>query len=160
MVAVRIGQGVDLHEFCEGESLILGGVSIPSERGLKGHSDADVLTHALMDALLGAAGLPDIGHYFPPSDPRWKGARSVTLLKQVMDELSSRSWYLMNTDISLVLERPKIAPYIPEMKRTLSEILHVPEDCIGIKATTAEGLGALGRHEGALALAVVLIEKR
>lgn len=160
MATVRIGQGIDLHEFCDGESLVLGGVLIPSQRGLKGHSDADVLTHALMDALLGAAGLPDIGHYFPPSDPQWKGARSISLLKQVMEELKRLSWSLVNADISLVLERPKIAPYIPEMKRTLGETLQVSEDCIGIKATTAEGLGALGRQEGALALAVVLLEKQ
>jgi 2-C-methyl-D-erythritol 2,4-cyclodiphosphate synthase len=153
----RIGQGIDLHEFCEGESLVLGGVSISSPRGLKGHSDADVLTHAVMDALLGAAGQRDIGYFFPPSEEQWRGARSIGLLDEVVQIISRHGWKVGNVDVSLVLEEPKISPFIDEMKENLALACQIDASRVSVKATTAESLGAIGRKEGAFASAVALI---
>jgi 2-C-methyl-D-erythritol 2,4-cyclodiphosphate synthase len=153
----RVGMGYDVHRFAEGRECILGGVSIPHPKGLLGHSDADVLTHAVMDALLGAAGLPDIGHFFPPSDDRWAGARSVELLRIVAEKVREAGYSIGNIDTSLVAERPKIAPHLAAMKKHLSEACGVEPHQIGIKATTNERLGFLGREEGIAALAVAMI---
>ncbi len=165
MYDIRVGQGIDIHGFVLGRPLILGGVNIPHEKGLDGHSDADVLLHALIDALLGAAGLPDIGTLFPNSDPRWKGASSIKLLelawaevqKKEVSENSKNKYNLINADIALVLEAPKLASYIPAMKERIAAVLNVESSRIGIKVTTAEGLGFVGREEGVFASAVVLI---
>lgn len=155
----RVGFGFDVHRLAEGRALWLGGVRIEHTVGLVGHSDADVLLHALCDALLGAAGLADIGHYFPDTDARWKGADSKELLREVIRSIGERGWRVGNVDCSLVLERPKIKPHIPAMKRAIAPILGVEEDAVGIKATTNEKLGYVGREEGVCAYAVALIAK-
>ena len=154
---LRIGQGIDIHPFLPGRELILGGVKIAHDRGLAGHSDADALLHALMDALLGAAGKGDIGTYFPNDDPRWKGAASTRLLEQVWGELAGEGWRVGNLDCSLLCEAPKLQPHIPAMKACISEILQIETTQCGIKATTAEKLGFVGRQEGLMTFAVVLI---
>ena len=155
----RVGFGFDVHRLAEGRALWLGGVRIEHTVGLVGHSDADVLLHALCDALLGAAGLADIGHYFPDTDARWKGADSKELLREVVRSIGERGWRVGNVDCSLVMERPKIKPHIPAMKRAIAPILGVEEDAVGIKATTNEKLGYVGREEGVCAYAVALIAK-
>lgn len=155
---MRIGCGYDVHRLVEGRRLILGGVEIPYERGLLGHSDADVLTHALMDALLGAAGLGDIGRLFPDSDPAYEGADSVALLREVMGRLRGRGLCLSNADMTVIAQRPKLAPYISEMRQRLAAAMDAGEDCVNIKATTEEGLGFTGRREGIAAQAVVLLK--
>ena len=155
----RVGFGFDVHRLAEGRALWLGGVRIDHTVGLVGHSDADVLLHALCDALLGAAGLADIGHYFPDTDARWKGADSKELLREVVRSIGERGWRVGNVDCSLVMERPKIKPHIPAMKRAIAPILGVEEDAVGIKATTNEKLGYVGREEGVCAYAVALIAK-
>lgn len=142
----------------EGRPLILGGVTIPHTMGLDGHSDADVLVHALMDALLGAAGLRDIGYYFPPSDPAFKGADSVQLLHQVVALLKEEGWRPVNVDMTLIAERPKINPHVEAMRARLGEALGLDPRLVGIKATTNEGLGFVGREEGICAHAVALLE--
>lgn len=152
-----VGLGYDVHRLVEGRPLILGGVAIPYERGLEGHSDADVLLHALMDALLGAAGLGDIGTYFPPSDDAYKGADSLELLSQVVDLLRQEGYRPVNVDMTLLAEQPKIGPYVQAMKAKISDVLGVPPRRVGIKATTNEGMGFVGRGQGMAALAVALI---
>lgn len=156
---IRIGNGYDIHQLCEGRPLILGGVKIEHELGLLGHSDADVLTHAIMDAMLGALSLGDIGHYFPPTDPKWKGADSLVLLSQVNQLIQTQGWRIGNIDSVVVAERPKLKPYIKTMRDRLANVLALEPDQIGIKATTNEKLGPVGREEGISAYAVALLVK-
>ncbi|MBT9314953.1 2-C-methyl-D-erythritol 2,4-cyclodiphosphate synthase [Leptothoe spongobia] len=156
-MSIRIGNGYDIHRLGPDRPLILGGVTIPHNLGLIGHSDADVLTHAIMDAMLGALSLGDIGHYFPPSDDQWKGADSLELLDQVHQMIKAQGWSIGNLDTVLVAERPKLKPHIETMRNRLSERLSVAMDQIGIKATTNEKLGPTGREEGISAYAVVLL---
>ncbi len=153
----RIGFGYDIHPLVEGRKLFLGGIEIPSPRGLDGHSDADVLLHALCDALLGAAGLPDIGHLFPNTDPAYKGASSLALLAEVVRRVSEAGYAIGNADMTLIAEAPKIAPYLDQMRSVIAAALHVEPSQVGIKATTNEGLGSLGRGEGIAAHAVALL---
>ena len=153
----RIGQGIDFHRLEKGLKLWLGGVLIPSEKGCIAHSDGDVLLHAICDSLLGAAGLPDIGFHFPDSDPQYKGIRSTILLERVYNIIRKNGWNVSNIDSTVCLEKPKIAPYIPEMKSVISKILEISSDNISVKATTAEKLGFVGREEGIEALAVALL---
>ena len=157
---IRIGQGYDVHKLTEGRKLILGGVDIPWEKGLLGHSDADVLLHALMDAMLGAAALGDIGAIFPDNDPRYEGADSLELLRQVSALLSDKGWRVGNADATVVAQRPKLAPHIPQMRRNIAEALGVDTDAVSVKATTEERLGFTGRGEGIAAQAVVLLRRR
>jgi 2-C-methyl-D-erythritol 2,4-cyclodiphosphate synthase len=152
-----VGIGYDVHRFERGRRLILGGVEFASDEGLLGHSDADVATHAIMDALLGAAGLGDIGRLFPPSDPRYAGANSLDLLRVVARLLGDHAWRVGNVDLTIVAERPKIAPAAAEMRRRLGEAAGVDPARLNVKATTNEGLGFLGRGEGIAALAVAEI---
>ncbi len=156
---LRIGHGYDVHRLTEGRALILGGVAVPYEKGLLGHSDADVLTHAVMDALLGAAGLGDIGRHFPDSDPAYAGADSMKLLDHVMALLREKGWQVGNADATILAQKPKLAPYIPEMRRRLAAGLGVPEDQVNVKATTEEKLGFTGSGEGMAAHAVCLLER-
>ncbi|MEQ9354749.1 2-C-methyl-D-erythritol 2,4-cyclodiphosphate synthase [Coleofasciculus sp. F4-SAH-05] len=156
---IRIGNGYDIHKLGNGRPLILGGVNIPHELGLLGHSDADVLTHAIMDAMLGALSLGDIGHYFPPTDPKWAGADSLELLSQVNELVRSHSWQISNIDSVIVAERPKLKPHIKTMRDRISTTLDLQPDQIGIKATTNEKLGPVGREEGIAAYAVALLVK-
>jgi len=153
----RIGNGYDIHRLVPERALILGGVHIPHTLGLLGHSDADVLTHAVMDALLGALGLGDIGHYFPPDDPQWAGADSVMLLTQVRRWVAEQGWQVANVDTVVVAERPKLKPHIPAMQARLAEALGVAPAQVGVKATTNERLGPVGREEGIAAHAVALL---
>jgi len=153
----RIGNGYDIHRLVPERALILGGVHIPHTLGLLGHSDADVLTHAVMDALLGALGLGDIGHYFPPDDPQWAGADSVMLLTQVRQLVAERGWQVANVDTVVVAERPKLKPHIPAMQARLAAALGVTPAQVGVKATTNERLGPVGREEGIAAHAVALL---
>ena len=155
---MRIGHGYDVHRLVKDRKLILGGVEVPYELGLLGHSDADVLTHAVMDALLGAAGLGDIGKHFPDSDPAYAGADSLLLLDHVAGLLRERGWRIGNVDATILAQRPKLAPYIPEMRKNLAVHLGIPADCVNVKATTEEGLGFTGTGEGMAAHAVCLIE--
>ena len=156
---MRIGHGYDVHRFKEGRRCILCGVEIPSAFGPDGHSDADVAVHALMDALLGAAALGDIGRHFPDTDERYRGASSMMLLGCVMKLLKDRGYAVVNTDITIIAQKPKLAPYIPEMNSRLAEVLGVRSDCVNVKATTEEGLGFTGDGSGIAAHAVVLIDK-
>lgn len=154
---IRIGNGYDIHQLVEGRPLILGGVEIPHHLGLLGHSDADVLTHAIMDAMLGALSLGDIGHYFPPTDPKWAGANSLLLLKQVNELVRDQGWEIGNIDSTIVAERPKLKPHLKIMREMLAQTLVIKPDLIGIKATTNEKLGPVGREEGICAFVVVLL---
>ena len=156
---MRVGLGFDQHRFEKGRKLILGGVEIPYEKGLLGHSDADVLVHALMDALLGAAGLKDIGYYFPPSDMQYKDISSMILLKKVIEMVKQEGWEVNNIDCALFLEEPKILSYVDQLKKNIAAALGITEREIGIKATSPEGLGALGEKKGASAWAVALLIK-
>ena len=156
---IRIGQGSDIHALVEGRKLIIGGVDIPHERGLLGHSDADVLVHAVIDALLGASALGDIGRHFPDTDPRYAGADSRVLLRATRELLTARGWRIVNVDSTISAQRPKMAPHIPQMTANLAADLGLPEDCVGIKAKTAERLGFVGREEGIATAAVALIER-
>ncbi|NCE64201.1 2-C-methyl-D-erythritol 2,4-cyclodiphosphate synthase [Pseudoflavonifractor sp. 524-17] len=156
---MRIGHGYDVHRLTQGRKLILGGVHIPYEQGLLGHSDADVLTHAVMDALLGGAGLWDIGHAFPDTDPAYEGADSLVLLDKVMKMLDQKGYYVGNVDATILAQRPKLAPYIPHMRENLAERMGVTLDRVNIKATTEEGLGFTGSGEGIAAHAVALLEE-
>lgn len=156
---IRIGNGYDIHQLVPDRPLILGGVEIPHHLGLLGHSDADVLTHAIMDAMLGALSLGDIGHYFPPTDSQWAGANSLDLLQQVNNLIQAKSWSVINIDSVIVAERPKIKPHIAKMQEKLAKSLNLNSDVIGIKATTNEKLDAVGREEGICAYAVVLLQK-
>jgi len=158
-MTLRVGQGYDVHRLVPGRRLVLGGEEIPFERGLEGHSDADVLLHALADAVLGAAGLGDLGALFPPGDPEWKDASSVRLLEIVMARAAAAGWRVVNCDLALIAEAPKLAPYRERIRARLARSLGVEPGAVGLKATTNEGLGALGRGEGMAALAVVLLER-
>lgn len=155
---MRIGHGYDVHKLTEGRKLILGGVNIPYEKGLLGHSDADVLTHALMDALLGAAALGDIGKLFPDNDDAFLNADSLVLLKKVSELLLENNYKLVNADCTIIAQRPKLAPYINDMRVNIADVLGVPVSAISIKATTEEKLGFTGEGLGIAAHSVVLIE--
>lgn len=156
----RIGHGYDIHRTITGRPLILGGVRFEVDFGLEGHSDADCLTHAICDALLGAAGLPDIGHYFPNTDPAHRNADSQRLLRRVVDELKIQGWVPVNVDATVIAERPRIAPRLADMKGALAASLGLAPEAIGLKATTNEGVGDLGRGLAIAAHAVALIERR
>lgn len=156
---MRIGHGYDVHRLVPGRDLILGGVKIAWELGLDGHSDADVLTHAVMDALLGAAGLGDIGHLFPDSDPQYLGIDSLLLLKEVGHRLALAGYHVGNIDVTMIAQKPKLAPYIPRMEENLARVLALAPDQINIKATTEEHLGFTGEGLGMACHAVCLIEK-
>lgn len=157
MSPVRIGHGYDVHAFGEGNHVMVCGVRIPHEQGVKAHSDGDVALHALCDAMLGAAGLPDIGQLFPDNDPAWSGADSRELVVHVMARLSEKGLAPVHADLTVVAQRPRLAPWIPEMREVLVDCLGVEADRANIKATTSEGLGALGRGDGLAAHAVVLL---
>ena len=159
MTKLRVGHGYDVHRLVEGRALILGGVTVPFDRGLLGHSDADVLTHAVMDALLGAAALGDIGKLFPDSDAAYAGADSIALLERVTALLRKHGWQVGNVDATVVAQAPRLAPYIPEMRRRLAEAMGLDVDCVSVKATTEERLGFTGSGEGMAAHAVALIER-
>ena len=157
MTEFRIGQGYDVHRLVPDRKLILGGVTVPYELGLLGHSDADVLIHAIMDALLGAAALGDIGKLFPDSDQRYAGADSMELLRHVCALLRENGWQIVNIDSTVVAQRPKLAGYIPEMRGRIAQALELPPDRISVKATTEEHLGFTGRGEGIAAQAVAML---
>ncbi len=159
MSVPRIGQGYDVHRLTEGRALVLGGVTVPWEKGLLGHSDADVLLHALMDALLGAAALGDIGRLFPDSDSRYEGADSRVLLREVGKVLAQNGYTVGNVDATLIAQRPKVAPYVPRMRANIAADLGIPLDAVSVKATTEEGLGFTGDGSGMSAQAVALIFK-
>lgn len=154
---MAVGIGYDVHRFAEGRRLVLLGVEFPTERGLLGHSDADVATHAVIDALLGAAALGDIGAHFPPSDPRWAGARSIDLLRAMSDLLRRDHWTPVNVDVTIVAEQPRVGPRAAEMRRLVAEAIGIDPRRVSVKATTNEGLGFIGREEGIAALAVAEI---
>lgn len=156
---LRIGQGYDVHRLVEGRKLILGGVEIPCEKGLLGHSDADVLTHAVMDALLGALALGDIGKHFPDNDPAYEGADSIALLRRVGEMLRERGWQVVNIDSTVAAQAPKLSPHIPAMRQSIAAALGIPEDRVSVKATTEEGMGITGKGEGMTASAIVLVEQ-
>lgn len=157
---IRIGNGYDIHQLAPERALILGGVEIAHELGLLGHSDADALTHAVMDAMLGALALGDIGHYFPPSDPQWKGANSLLLLEKVNELILSKGWEIGNIDATIIAERPKLKPHLQKMRETLAKTLNIECDRISIKATTNEKLDALGQEKGIAAYTVALLVTR
>lgn len=156
---MRIGQGYDVHKLVDGRKLILGGVELPYEKGLLGHSDADVLTHALMDALLGACALGDIGRLFPDTDPAYKGADSLKLLDKVVQVLEEKNFQVGNVDVTVIAQAPKLAPYVPRMRENIALHLKVGVDRVSIKATTEEHLGFTGRGEGIAAQAVCIVEE-
>jgi len=156
---LRIGHGYDIHRIVPGRALVLGGVRFATDYGLEGHSDADCLTHAICDALLGAAGLPDIGHFFPNDNPAWKGADSQGLLARVIGELKAVGFSAVNIDATVIAEKPRILPHGPAMKAALARSTGLPAGAIGIKATTHEGVGEIGRGAAIAAHAVALIEK-
>ena len=156
----RIGQGYDVHAIAEGLPMWLGGVRIESPSGFVAHSDGDVAIHALCDALLGALAMGDIGHLFPDTDDKWKDADSKMLLDTVIRHVWAAGWVLANADITIALQAPKIASYVPQMRETLAKILEVPADCVSVKATTTERLGFVGRGEGCEVWAVVLLKRR
>ena len=158
---MRVGMGYDVHKLTEGRKLILGGVDIPWEKGLLGHSDADVLIHAVMDALLGAAALGDIGKHFPDTDPAYKGVSSIRLLEEVGRMIDEKLYVIGNIDATIIAQRPKMAPHIEQMRKNVAEALHIEVDQVNIKATTEEGLGFTGRGEGIASQAIcLLIEKQ
>ncbi len=157
---LRVGQGYDVHRLVAGRKLMLGGEEVPFEKGLDGHSDADVLLHALGDALLGAAGLGDLGQHFPPSDERWRDASSVDLLGRIVGLVMGAGWFVLSCDLTLIAEAPRLSPYRDRIRARVASALGVEVDAVGLKATTNEGLGALGRGEGMAALAVVLLGDR
>ncbi len=157
---IRVGFGFDVHRLVEGRELWLGGVLVPHSSGALGHSDADVLLHAVCDALLGAVALGDIGQHFPDTDARWKGADSKELLKAVVQLLDAKGWTVGNVDCTLILERPKIMPHVPAMRAAMAPLLNVGLDAVSIKATTSETLGYVGREEGVCAHAVALVQRK
>lgn len=157
---MRIGQGYDVHRLVEGRKLVLGGVTVPFEKGLLGHSDADVLTHAIMDALLGAAGMGDIGQHFPDSDPAYAGADSLRLLAAVVEKLVNAGWQVGNVDSTIIAQRPKLADFLPQMRQNLALIMGVLPEQVNVKATTEEKLGFTGSGEGIAAQAVAFLVKR
>jgi 2-C-methyl-D-erythritol 2,4-cyclodiphosphate synthase len=154
---MRVGSGLDVHAFAPGIPLWLGGIHIPHPRGLAGHSDGDAVVHALIDALLGAAGRGDIGDWFPSTDERWRGVRSTELLRHVWQDLSGQDWWLENADLTVVASEPRLAPFRQPMRLALADALKCPVGKISVKATTTDGLGALGRAEGVMASATVLL---
>jgi 2-C-methyl-D-erythritol 2,4-cyclodiphosphate synthase len=154
---VRVGIGYDVHRLVAGRKLILGGVEIPHHKGLDGHSDADALMHAICDALLGALGEPDIGHFFPNSDPRWKNAPSRIFLEEAAQQISRRGGKIVNVDATLIAQAPRISPHLAAMKQNLAAALGVSQNQIGVKATTNEHLGFVGREEGIAAMAVAAV---
>lgn len=155
---MRIGIGYDSHRFAEGRRLILGGVRIPHEHGLAGHSDADAVAHAVTDAILGAAGLGDIGTHFPPSDARWKDADSIALLRSAAGLLLASGYRVANIDVTVVCEAPRLAPHVPEMRDRLAAALGIASSAVSVKGKTNEGMGWIGRGEGVAAIAVALVE--
>lgn len=155
---IHVGTGYDVHPFAEGRKTILGGVEIPHSKGLAGHSDADVLMHAICDAILGAIGEVDIGHFFPNSDPRWKDAPSKVFLEEAARQISLRKGRLVNIDSTIIAEAPKIYPFIAAMKKQIGDALGLPERKVGIKATTNERMGFVGREEGIAAIAVACVD--
>lgn len=157
---MRIGHGYDVHKLVEGRRCIIGGVNIPSPVGLLGHSDADVLLHAISDALLGAAAMGDIGHLFPDTDDRWKGADSLKLLEEVVRQLKEKGYRIVNVDSTILAQAPKMAPHILKMRENIAKACDVDIDCVSVKATTEEGLGFTGAKEGIAAHAVCIIEQR
>ena len=159
-MALRIGQGFDVHAFEPGDHVMLCGLAIPHDQGLKAHSDGDVALHALSDALLGALALGDIGHYFPDTDPQWKGADSATQLKAIYADLLKAGWQLGNADLTIICQAPKLAPHITPMRQRIADILDCTIDQVSVKATTTEKLGFTGRKEGIAVQAAVLIESR
>ena len=156
---IRVGYGYDVHRLVEGRKLILGGVDIPFEKGLLGHSDADVLLHAITDALFGAAALGDIGSHFPDTDPRYKGADSLKLLEACGRELAEHGWKIGNIDATIVAQRPKLLPYVPQMRENIARVLRITVEQVSLKGKTEEGLGFTGTGEGMAVHAVCLIEK-
>ncbi len=158
-MTIRIGSGYDVHAFTPGRPLVLGGVTIPHEYGLSGHSDADAVIHAIVDALLGAAALGDIGRHFPSSDPRWKDQPSHVFLDYTLDLLGQQQWKISNVDATIVAERPRMSPHIEAMRHHVAEHLHLELAQVSIKATTTDGLGFAGRREGIACYAVALIER-
>jgi 2-C-methyl-D-erythritol 2,4-cyclodiphosphate synthase len=154
----RIGNGFDFHPLAEGRKLILGGVEVPYERGLMGHSDADVATHALANAILGALGAGDLGRHFPDNNPKYRGANSIDLLKEVWHVARDRGFHLGNADITIFAQRPKLAPYLDTMRARLASAIGTGEENLNVKASNPEGIGALGRGEGMAAAAIVLLE--
>lgn len=156
---MRVGMGFDVHQLKDGQDFWLGGIKLPSDKGAVGHSDADVLIHAICDALLGAANLGDIGFHFSNTDPKWKGMPSKYFLQEVVKMLEEKEWEIENVDGTLCLENPKINPHIPAMKQVLASLMNISEDQISIKATTNERMGYVGREEGVNAYAVALIKK-
>jgi 2-C-methyl-D-erythritol 2,4-cyclodiphosphate synthase len=156
---MRVGVGYDVHPLVSGRRLVLGGVEIPFEKGLDGHSDADVLVHAIIDALLGATGLGDIGVHFPSSDPRYKDISSVSLLRQVVFLLRAEGWLVCNVDASIVADQPRLMPFIAEMRGIIGEALGIDVERVSVKSTTSKGLGFLGRGEGIAVHAVAMVEK-
>jgi 2-C-methyl-D-erythritol 2,4-cyclodiphosphate synthase len=155
---VHVGIGYDIHALVAGRKLILGGVEIPHPKGLDGHSDADALMHAICDALLGALGEPDIGHFFPNTDPRWKNAPSKIFLEEAAKQIARRKGKIVNVDATLIAQEPKLYPHVAEMKKRIAAALGIPEQQIGIKATTNEKLGFIGREEGIAAMAVAGVD--
>ncbi len=158
-MTIRIGSGYDVHAFAPERPLVLGGVTIPHEYGLSGHSDADAVIHAIVDALLGAAALGDIGRHFPSSDPRWKDQPSHVFLDYTLDLLGQQQWKISNVDATIVAERPRMSPHIEAMRHHVATHLHLELDQVSIKATTTDGLGFAGRREGIACYAVALIER-
>lgn len=156
---LRIGHGFDVHRLVSGRRMVIGGVTIPFEKGLEGHSDADVLLHAIADALLGAVGLPDIGQHYPPGDNRYKDACSLDLLADVADKVRELGFGVINVDAVIMAEEPKMNPHIPLMKQNIARVLDIDVGAVGIKATTCEGLGFTGRQEGTAASAVCLVAR-
>ncbi len=156
---MRVGLGFDIHRFAEGRRLVLGGVAFEGEVGLLGHSDADVVTHAIIDALLGAAGLGDIGQHFPDSDPKWSDASSLEMLRTVRSMLEAENYQPVNVDVSVATERPRLLPRVDAMRESLASVLGIAPSFVSIKATTAEGLGAIGRSEGICAWAAALVDR-
>lgn len=155
---MRIGHGYDVHKLVEGRKCIIGGVDIPSPLGLLGHSDADVLLHAVSDALLGACAMGDIGHLFPDTDNRWEGADSLELLKEVVRQVNEKGYRIVNIDSTVLAQTPKMAPYIIKMRQNIAAVCKIDADCVSVKATTEEGLGFTGNKQGIAAHAVCLVE--
>ena len=156
---IRIGQGLDVHAFADGDHVMLAGVRIPHSRGLAAHSDGDVALHALCDALLGAVAMGDIGQHYPPGDDQWRDADSGRLLAGVSEMLSQDGWRIVNLDLTIACEMPRVAPHVPAMRKATAAVLGIPVDAVSVKATTTEKLGFCGRGEGIAALAVVLVAR-